>query len=244
MTSLIYRTLTVFASACFLCFQTSVCNAQTLDLDAIEDTTIYSNVVDNNGGGHAFNIAGTANNGNERRSLLRFDLAGIAPGSTVNSASLDLDITQVGNTGGTFQLFRLDTDWGEGSGVGNQGAAALAGEATWNSAEFGSVDWATPGGSFFPQLLSEVSITSTGVSSFSSSDNFIDAIQSIVDDPTQNFGFLISSSSGAGSAIRIGSREGGSAASLSVDFTAIPEPTGISILALSLAGLCLRRSKA
>ena len=51
MTSLIYRALTVFASACFLCFQTSVCNAQTLDLDAIEDTTIYSNVVDNNGGG-------------------------------------------------------------------------------------------------------------------------------------------------------------------------------------------------
>ena len=139
-------------------------------------------------------------------------------------------------------MFRLDTDWGEGSRVGNQGAAALAGEATWNSAEFGSVDW-TPGGSFFPQLLSEVSISSTGEASFSSSDNFIDAIQSIVDDPTQNFGFLISSSSGNGSAIRIGSREGGSAASLSVDFTAIPEPTGISVLALSLVGLCLRRSK-
>ena len=243
MPSLIYRALTVFASVCFLCFQTSACDAQTVTLSAVEDTTIYSNVVDNNGGGHAFNIAGTANNGNERRSLLRFDLSGIAPGSIVNSASLDLDITQVGNTGGTFQLFRLDTDWAEGRGVGNQGAAALAGEATWNSAEFGSVDW-TPGGSFFPQLLSDVSITSTGVSSFSSSDNFIDAIQSIVDDPTQNFGFLISSSSGAGSAIRIGSREGGSAASLSVDFTAIPEPTGISILALSLAGLCLRRSKA
>ena len=243
MTSLIYRALTVFASACFLCFQTSVCNAQTVNLDATEDTTIYSENVDNNGGGHAFSIAGTANNGNERRSLLQFDLSGIAPGSLVNSASLDLDITQVGNTGGTFQLFRLDTDWAEGRGVGNQGAAALAGEATWNSAEFGSVDW-TPGGSFFPQLLSEVSITSTGEASFSSSDNFIDAIQSIVDDPTQNFGFLISSSSGAGSAIRIGSREGGSAASLSVDFTAIPEPTGISILALSLVGLCLRRSKA
>ena len=243
MTSLIYRALTVFASACFLCFQTSVCNAQTVNLDATEDTTIYSENVDNNGGEHAFSIAGTANNGNERRSLLQFDLSGIAPGSLVNSASLDLDITQVGNTGGTFQLFRLDTDWAEGRGVGNQGAAALAGEATWNSAEFGSVDW-TPGGSFFPQLLSEVSITSTGEASFSSSDNFIDAIQSIVDDPTQNFGFLISSSSGNGSAIRIGSREGGSAASLSVDFTAIPEPTGISILALSLAGLCLRRSKA
>ena len=156
MTSLIYRTLTVFASVCFLCLQTSVCSAQ-ISLDAIEDTTIYSENVDNNGGGHAFNIAGTANNGNERRSLLRFDLAGIALGSTVNSASLDLDITQVGNTGGVFQLFRLDTDWAEGRGVGNQGAAALAGEATWNSAEFGSVDWATPGGSFFPQLLSEVS---------------------------------------------------------------------------------------
>ena len=132
MTSLIYRTLTVFASVCFLCLQTSVCSAQ-ISLDAIEDTTIYSENVDNNGGEHAFSIAGTANNGNERRSLLQFDLSGIAPGSLVNSASLDLDITQVGNTGGTFQLFRLDTDWAEGRGVGNQGAAALAGEATWLS---------------------------------------------------------------------------------------------------------------
>jgi hypothetical protein len=211
-------------------------------LTAAADTTVYSNNVNNNGGGHSFGIAGQANNGNSRNMLLRFDLSGVAPGSIVNSARLDLNVSQIGNTGGNFELFRINTDWGEGSQTGNQGAAASAGDATWNEAEFGSSNWSTPGGTFFAPVLNNVSITSVGTSSFNSTANFTTAVQAMVDDPTQNFGFLISSSD-VSSAIRIGSREGGNPASLAVDFTAVPEPTSSAIFLLGVVGLSLRRTK-
>ena len=231
------RLLTVMVVLSFV----SIGRADTITLSATEDTTIYSNLVNNSGGGHNFGIAGQASNGNDRRFLLRFDLTGIAPGSTVTSAQLDLDILQVGNSGGSFELFRIDTDWGEGTQTGNQGNAAGAGDATWNEAEFGSVDW-TPGGSFFDPVLSNVQVSSTGISSFNSSANFTSAIQAIVDDPTQNFGFLISSPD-TNSAVRIGSREGASAPQLSVEFTAVPEPTTLPILLFGMAGLSFFRSK-
>jgi len=57
----------VVASLILLC---SPLAAQTFNFNAIADSTIYSNLVNNNGGGHAFSIAGVANNGMERFSCL------------------------------------------------------------------------------------------------------------------------------------------------------------------------------
>ncbi len=197
---------------------TSNAHAQQISVTASADTTVYSNAVNNNGGGHSFGIAGIANNGNRRNMLLLFDLSGITPGATVSSARLDTNISQIGNAGGNFELYQIDTAWGEGNKTGNQGSAATAGEATWNEAAFGTTTWPTPGGTFFAPLLSNASITTVGVNSFSTTANFTTAVQAMVDDPAQNFGFLISSQS-PNSAIRIGSREGGAAATLVVDFT-------------------------
>jgi hypothetical protein len=216
--------------------------AQQVTVAATADTTIYSNNVNNSGGAHSFGIAGIANNGNVRNMLLLFDLSGIAPGSTVSSATLDLSVSQIGNTGGNFELFRVDTSWGEGNETGNQGSAASAGDATWNEAEFGSTSWSTPGGTFFAPLLDDVSITSVGTSTFDSTANFTSAVQAMVDDPTQNFGFLISSQD-SNSAIRIGTREGGAPASLTIEISSVPEPSSSAVIFLGLARFVLRRRK-
>ncbi len=218
--------------------------ADIVTLDASQDTTIYSNLVNNNGGGHNFGISGFANNGNERRFLVEFDLASIAPGSIVNSVSLGLNVIQATSGGGNFQLFRVDTDWGEGAGVGNQGSGAAAGDATWNESQFGLAGWTggVAGGSFFTPLLDEITIDSVGVATFNSSSNFVNAVQDIVDNPSQNFGFIIVGTD-AGSALRFGSIEGGSASSLSVDFTAIPEPGSLGILGVLGAVVMLRRRR-
>ncbi len=217
--------------------------AQQVSVDATADTTVYSNNVNNNGGGHSFGIAGIANNGNMRNMLLLFDLSGIAPGTSISSARLDLSVSQIGNAGGNFELFQIDTAWGEGSKTGNQGSAASAGEATWNEAAFGTTNWSTPGGSFVAPLLSNVSITNVGANSFTSTANFTSAVQAMVDDPTQNFGFLISSQD-SNSAIRIGAREGGTPATLVVDVTApVPEPTSTTVVMLGLAAIVSRRSR-
>ena len=236
-----FRVLSIVA-AVFAISVGSTCQASTVTLSATQDTTIYSNLVNNSGGGHAFGIAGFANNGNERRYLVQFDLTGIAPGSTVNSAQLDLVVEQIGISGGNFELHQVNAAWGEGTQTGNQGGAASAGDATWNASQFGSVNWATPGGTFFTPVLNTTNITSTGTSSFNTSANFVSAIQTIVDNPSQNFGFIISTTDSA-SAIRIGTREGGNAPSLVVDFTAVPEPTTLPILLLGLVGLSRRRTR-
>lgn len=218
--------------------------ADVVTLDASEDTTIYSNLPGNSGGGHNFGISGFANNGNERRMLVQFDLASISPGSTINNVSLDLNVIQANSGGGNFQLFRVDTQWGEGTQTGNQGSAAAAGDATWNQAQAGSVDWAggVAGGSFFAPLLDQITINSTGIATFNSSSNFVSAVQDIVDNPSQNFGFIIVGTD-ANSALRFGSIEGDQPASLDVDFTAVPEPASIGILGFLATVVTLRRRR-
>ena len=229
----------VFAFLTLFC---GTLGAQTFDFDAVADATIYSNVADNNGGGHGFSIAGRANNGNERRTLLLFDLSSIAPGTSVQSASLDLAVNRIGSVGGgTFELFELDTRWNEGVGTGNQGAAALAGEVTWNEAQSGVVDW-TDGGSFSPTLLSQNTISSVGTTSFESTLDFTSAVQRMIDNPATNFGFILRSTDPS-SAVRLDTRDSGTPARLSVNVSVVPEPMAGVLIGFALLGGVLRRRR-
>ena len=228
---------------CFILFATfaSTTTADTVTIDASADTTIYSNQVNNNGGGNAFTISGIANNGASRRMLLNFDLTGVAPGSVITSASLNVTVNQASSGGGNFQLFQVDTDWVEGNKTGNQGSIASNGEATWNEAQRNVLDW-TDGGSFLAPLLNQTSITAVGTSNFATSTNFVSAAQSMVDTPANNFGFIVIGTD-ASSALRFDTRDSGQVAQLTLEFTAIPEPTSGLVLGLGCLFVAIRRRR-
>jgi hypothetical protein len=117
------------------------------------DTTIYSDLSNDNAGGTPFNFAGQTVTHGFRRTLLRFDLSSIPTNATVVSATLTLQVTRVPGALGTVNhaVHRLTASWVEGTVVGSgAGGQAIAGTTSWNSREHPSVPWTTPGGDFFP----------------------------------------------------------------------------------------------
>jgi len=119
-------------------------SATLVNLSSSKDTTLNQSNPDNNMGGHDNVHSGTTNGGGKRRGLFAFDLSSIPALATINSVTLTLTVPS-GNTANpsTFNLHRLLTPWTEGNKTGNNGAAATAGESTWNTA--GPAAWATPG---------------------------------------------------------------------------------------------------
>ncbi|MBK9335050.1 MAG: tandem-95 repeat protein [Lewinellaceae bacterium] len=99
---------------------------------------------DNYGGNDKIHTGKKATNA--RRSLLRFDLAGIPGGSVIQSATMTL--TRVGGDGNTLSLsaHRLTNAWVEG-------------QATWTIRQT-ATNWSTPGGEFLASP--QATITSAG----------------------------------------------------------------------------------
>ena len=127
---------------------------------------------------------GTLANGEIRRSILRFDLAGQVPaGAQVISATLSLHVVRVPMTpeNSTFELRRLLSDWTEG-------------DATWNS-RLPGIAWQVPGADGeldrFPFPSSTVPVAGPGTDVFGSTPTLVSDIQGWVDDPSSNFGWLL-----------------------------------------------------
>jgi hypothetical protein len=62
-------------------------------------------------------------------SYLQFDLSAIPTGTTVNKATMRLYVDEVGNNGGSFDVYQLDAAWGEKS-LTTANAPALGASAT------------------------------------------------------------------------------------------------------------------
>jgi len=237
--------------------------ADTLVVAPDRDNTLYERAAGDlsNGAGPSLFFGRTGGNaGNvRRRALMRFDLSSIPPGSVVNSVQLTLEVDLVppGATGFDVALHRVLADWGEGAsvaqGAGGAGAPAVAPDATWLHREFDSVFWATPGGDFAAAPTSTAPVGSgTGPVTFVTAPGLVGDVQAWVNDPGQNFGWiLIGEESNAQNARRIGSRENAALApQLVVDFEPLvlpeaePVPAmrgwGIALLVLAVAILALR----
>jgi cytochrome c peroxidase len=201
-----------------------------------KDTTIYSNGNANGTGGGLF--SGTNGVNTNQRGLIAFDLSSIPAGSTVTSVTLDLHVNAQGINSGaiTYTLNTLTQDWNEatvGSGGvssgGGDGITPASGDATWTSS--GITSW-TAGGAFNPVASSSLVISSVGTFNTFSGSTLISDIQSWVDNPSTNFGWILRGLENSNSSSkRFSSKEntgngGANTPFLTVVYDA-PAPTGL-----------------
>ena len=181
----------------------------TVNMEARRDTTLYEDAAGNlaNGAGTSF-FAGVGGDGLLRRGLLFFDVAGNIPaGSTVLESILTL---QSGGTAGNstardVSLLQVTQDWAEGDvnagEPGVNGAQAAEGEATWVHTVFDTEFWTAPGGDFTPGARATTSVAGAGTYTWSSANVLADT-QSWLDDPDNNFGWLLLGDESTGGTVK------------------------------------------
>ncbi len=176
---------------------TSSFSQNTSDFTPVKDNTIYSeNSTYSNGEGDLFSgRTGISNGNNNRRALIEFDISSIPVGSTIIEVSLKIRVNKVSFSGdGThnYKIYQVSKEWGEGTSLGGgTGAPAVAPDATWNDAMFGTSSWSTAGGDYLSTSLSSLNISGVGFYTFTSTSNFINAVQNWLDDSSTNNGILL-----------------------------------------------------
>jgi hypothetical protein len=210
--------------------------AVTVSLHPTADTTLQEAFPSNNLGDGTTFTAGGRRQGGRTRALMLFDIAGNVPaGSTINSATLTLNVEGV-PSGGFNSLFDLNktlVSWGEGNGSDHGGSVAGANQATWNN-RFGSSGgpWSTAGGDFSATVSATRSITGFGSYTFASTANLVLDVQGWLNTPASNFGWLLRSESESTptSIRRFGSRDDGASAPLLTITYTVPEPGALTFL--------------
>jgi len=205
-------------------------NADSIAVNPAADTTLFETTPDGNLGKVTTVVAGTTAKGKKSRALLRFDFAGKIPaGSIVTHVQLTLklvDVPQGGGVGSGFGLQRMLQSWGEGAKTAGTGAPASPGEATWKMRFAPGTAWSVPGASsptdYLAQESVSKSVTGGGTYTFASTTNLVADVQFWLDQPTNNFGWIMisHSESTAATARRFASREDSrNAPALTVVFT-------------------------
>ncbi len=248
----------VFAS--LLClgtwFAPGTVQAAVLTLEPVADATLYEVAAGdqetaNSRGVHLF--AGRIVGGLRRRALLRFDLRVIPPGTTINSAQLSMSLTRV--PPGTlpavnFSLMPMTVIWGEGisdaGDPGGNGVLATAGDPTWTQRVFPATPWASAGGDFVAAASAVTSANGLGRYQWGPGPSMVSAVQSWVDAPGNNFGWMLIADEAAGelTARRFASQEAIDASTrpnLLIDYTLSgggpPAGNASGIPALSMLGM-------
>ena len=211
------RLLTAAITALVAFAAASQAAAETVALAPMMDATLYEDAEGDlaNGAG-SYLFVGRTNQPRARRALLAFDIAGAIPaGSTVTAVELQIEVSRASDPSGqTVMVHRVTESWGEGAsdaaGEEGSGAAAAPGDATWIHRSYPNDPWITAGGSFVPAASAQRAIGGVGSYSFSSTPQLVSDVQSWLDDPSGNFGWILVME---GSAKRFNSRENAGAAS-------------------------------
>jgi hypothetical protein len=205
-------------------------SAAIINIIPSEDNTLYeydpAEGDHSNGAGFHF-FAGENGMGELRRGVLAFDIAGTLPaGSTITAVSLTMNMSMTPAGALTVELHKLLADWGEGTshapmGEGD-GAPATPSDATWRHRFFDSVFWTMQGGDFSATVTASQSVGGVGQYTWSSAQMVAD-VQSWLDNPASNFGWLVLGDETAiATAKRFDTRESASPPVLTIQY--IPGP--------------------
>jgi hypothetical protein len=183
-------------------------------LNAARDGTLYQHDaggLSNGAGQHLF--VGTTAAGFLRRTVIAFDVAGSIPaGSTITSVVLTLDMSRTQGVDAVITLHRLLAGWDEGTAdaPGNEGAGAPSapGDVTWLHRSFDSLEWAEAGGDFLATPHAHAPVAGRGEYTWESTQEMVADVQSWLDDPEGNYGWLLKGNEeDRATARRFGSRE-------------------------------------
>lgn len=205
----------------------SITSATTINLNPSKDNTLYEYVntdLSNGAGFHLF--VGKTGQDYIRRAVLAFDIAGgIPPGSTISTVSLSMHLSRGGSNGTPIiELHKLIADWGEGTSIAGgqegQGAPATTNDATWRHRFYDTTFWLAQGGDFAATVSASQSVGALGTYIWSSAQMITD-VQSWLNDPANNFGWLVlGDESTSATAKRFDSRESTSPPVLTIEYTA------------------------
>lgn len=132
-----------------------------------------------------------------RRPVMRFDVAAmVPPGARIVAAELSITTTQSAFAG-AVDVFghRLLASWGEGASVapggGGSGGAAMSNDATWLHRFWPGSPWSNAGGDFDPNVSLVVTTQPLGTASSLTSPAMLADVQSWLDLPATNHGWLL-----------------------------------------------------
>lgn len=164
------------------------------------DNTMYEESGDlSNGEGQHFFVGRTGGQqGTEsRRALASFDVADSLPeDARVDSVALLLTLSNAppGSPATDIDIHRLTRSWGEATSdagdPGGRGAEAQSGDATWTHALYDTETWETPGGDYEAAASATFSVDGPGAHT-ATSDGLAADVQSWLDEPDSNFGWIL-----------------------------------------------------
>jgi hypothetical protein len=212
-----------------------------------QDNTLYEHPNGNlsNGAGPALFVGITGQATNPlRRALVQFDVAASVPaGAHIVSAELAIRTIQ-STFGGMLDVFghRVAQAWGEGasvaSGAGGAGGPAQPGDATWIHTFTPGSTWTNAGGDFVSSPSLVINTPPFGLAVSTPTSALISDVQSWLDNPGSNHGWLLKTSEALAYVTRkIDSRETGTgiAPFLTVDYL-LPGQTGTFGTGCSVGG--------
>ncbi|MDH3716109.1 MAG: DNRLRE domain-containing protein, partial [Gammaproteobacteria bacterium] len=185
------------------------CSGPTV-LTTVADTYINEDKPDENRGGEN-DLLINPESGMVKNTLVKFDTIDIPPGATLTSAGLQVTVNTAKNN--AADVHEMSTDWTEIGATWNDSDGGGAGD--WLAGTFGTSDYiGTVLGTFDNSLSGAQSVTSGAL---------LSTVDGWVQGASPNYGFGLIAGGAETSDAKYDSKEGGTAPTLTVDWTLPPE---------------------